>query len=187
MLGGCSLLPSKNDDKDTDPSLIAATGDPAFSLVVDAPKEVRELLEKHLELRRYRYQSDLQRRELYRLETPITDSPQLLLPADEVRASPLSMRVVDISGGGLAVTVPNDCAVFSLQKRYPALLSLPEGPDLQLELVVCNLLPQRLPNGTEVKRVGMRFDSLPRGADSAIQRYIFRIDRQRKARRNGEL
>ena len=129
----------------------------------------------------------LQRRELYRLETPITDSPQLLLPADEVRASPLSMRVVDISGGGLAVTVPNDCAVFSLQKRYPALLSLPEGPDLQLELVVCNLLPQRLPNGTEVKRVGMRFDSLPRGADSAIQRYIFRIDRQRKARRNGEL
>src|SRR5258708_39840826 len=67
MLGGCSLLPSKNDDKDTDPSLIAATGDPAFSLVVDAPKEVRELLEKHLELRRYRYQSDLQRRELTRL------------------------------------------------------------------------------------------------------------------------
>ena len=33
----------------------------------------------------------------------------------------------------------------------------------------------------------MRFDILPRGADSAIQRYIFRIDRQRKARRNGEL
>ena len=53
--------------------------------------------------------------------------------------------------------------------------------------MVCNLLPQRQPNGIEVKRVGMRFDSLPRGADSAIQRYIFRIDRQRKARRNGEL
>ncbi len=129
----------------------------------------------------------LQRRELYRLETPITDSPQLLLPPGEARAEALSMRVVDISGGGLAVTVPTDCAIISLQQRYRAQLSMPDGPDLQIELVVCNLLPQRLPNGTEVKRVGMRFDDLPRGGDSAIQRYIFRIDRQRKARRNGEL
>lgn len=129
----------------------------------------------------------LQRRELYRLETPITDSPQLLLPAGEARAEALSMRVVDISGGGLAVTIPSDSALFSLQKRYPAQLSMPDGPDLQIELVVCNLLPQRLPNGTEVKRVGMRFETLPRGADSAIQRYIFRVDRQRKARKNGEL
>lgn len=129
----------------------------------------------------------LQRREMYRLETPVTDSPQLLVPAGESRAEALSMRVVDISGGGLAVAVPTDCAVFSLQKRYPAVLSLPDGPDLEIELVVCNLLPQRQPNGIEIKRVGMRFDILPRGADSAIQRYIFRIDRQRKARRNGEL
>ncbi|MBH1544064.1 flagellar brake protein [Stenotrophomonas maltophilia] len=129
----------------------------------------------------------LQRRELYRLETPVTDSPHLLLPPGEARAEALSMRVVDISGGGLAVVVPNDCAVFGLQKRYPAQLSLPDGADLDIELVVCNLLPQRQPNGIEVKRVGMRFERLPRGADSAIQRYIFRIDRQRKARRNGEL
>ncbi|HDS1556590.1 pilus assembly protein PilZ [Stenotrophomonas maltophilia] len=129
----------------------------------------------------------LQRRELYRLETPVTDSPQLLLPAADGRPEALSMRVVDISGGGLAVAVPSDCAVFGLQQRYAAVLSLSDGPDLDIELVVCNLLPQRQPNGTEIKRVGMRFDSLPRGGDSAIQRYIFRIDRQRKARRNGEM
>jgi len=129
----------------------------------------------------------LQRRELYRLETPITDSPQLSLPAGEVGSDALSMRVVDISGGGLAVTVPNDCAVFSLQKRYNAVLSMPDGPDLQITLVVCNMLPQRQPNGIEVKRIGMRFDDLPRGGDSAIQRYIFRVDRQRKARQNGEM
>ncbi|WMJ69086.1 flagellar brake protein [Stenotrophomonas sp. 24(2023)] len=129
----------------------------------------------------------LQRRELYRLETPITDSPQLILPAADDRGNALAMRVVDISGGGLAVTVPADCQVFTLQKRYSAQLSIPEGPDLAVTLVVCNLLPQRLPNSTEVKRVGMRFDDLPRGGDSAIQRYIFRIDRQRSARKNGEL
>ena len=90
----------------------------------------------------------LQRREMYRLETPVTDSPQLLIPAGESHAEALSMRVVDISGGGLAVAVPTDCAVFSLQKRYPAVLSLPDGPDLEIELVVCNLLPQRQPNAS---------------------------------------
>ena len=65
LLGGCSLLPSK--DKESDPALEGVSGEPAFTLVVQAPKEVRELLEKHLELRRFRYQPDLQRRELTRL------------------------------------------------------------------------------------------------------------------------
>ena len=65
LTSGCSLLPSK--DKDSDPSLAGISGDPAFSLEVQAPKEIRELLEEHLELRRYRYQPDLERRELTRL------------------------------------------------------------------------------------------------------------------------
>ena len=79
------------------------------------------------------------------LETPVTDS-QLRLPPGEARAEALSMRVVDISGGGLAVVVPTT-AVFGLQRRYPQ-LSLPDGPDLDIELVVRNLPPQRQPNGT---------------------------------------
>jgi len=129
----------------------------------------------------------LQRRELYRLETPISASPQLLLAIGDDRAETLAMRVVDISGGGLAVMMPLDCPVFSLQKRYMATLCLPDGPDLEIGLVACNERTQQLPNGIEAKRVGLRFDGLPRGGDSAIQRYIFRIDRQRSARRNGEL
>lgn len=129
----------------------------------------------------------LQRRELYRLETPITDSPKLVLPVDDDRSEALTMRVVDISGGGLAVTVAEDCPVFGLQKRYDGCrLELPDSSPINVSLVACNMRAQKLPNGVEMKRVGLRFDALPRGADSAIQRYIFRIDRQRKARRNGE-
>jgi len=129
----------------------------------------------------------LQRRELYRLETPITDSPHLYLPRNEDRSEALSLRVVDISGGGLAVTVPVDCNVFSLQKRYDARLDVPDSAPLHVAMVVCNQMAVKLPNGAEMKRVGMRFDQLPRGGDSAIQRYIFRIDRQRSARKNGEI
>jgi len=129
----------------------------------------------------------LQRREMYRLETPITDSPHLLLPAADGRREALSMRVVDISGGGLAVNIPADIHLFGMQKRYEAELSIPEGPDLQVSLIACNERQTRLPNGTESTRIGLRFDRLPRGGDSAIQRYIFRIDRQRSARKNGDL
>ncbi len=128
----------------------------------------------------------LQRRELYRLETPITDSPQLLFPRNEERSEPLHLRVVDISGGGLAVTVPADCNVFSLQKRYDARLDIPDSGTLDVSLIVCNQLAIKQANGVETKRIGMRFDGLPRGGDSAIQRYIFRIDRQRSARKNGD-
>jgi len=129
----------------------------------------------------------LQRREMYRLETPITDSPHLLLPIGaDGSAEPLSLRVVDISGGGLAVTVPQESSLFALQRFYEVELNIPEGPQMQVGLVVCNMREQRLANGSEIRRVGMRFDRMPRGADSAIQRYIFRIDRQRSARKNGE-
>ena len=65
-LSGCSLL-SKKEEEPADPAAAAATGKPAFTLEVEAPKEIRELLEKHLELKRFQHQSDLQRRELTRL------------------------------------------------------------------------------------------------------------------------
>ena len=65
LLSGCSLLSPK--DKEADAMGIDTSGPPAFALEVDAPKDIRELLEKHLELRRFRYQPDLQRRELTRL------------------------------------------------------------------------------------------------------------------------
>lgn len=65
ILSGCSLLPSK--DSEVEAMGIDTSGPPAFSLEVDAPKEVRALLEQHLELRRFRHQPDLQRRELTRL------------------------------------------------------------------------------------------------------------------------
>ena len=58
ILSGCSLLPKKDDPSSGDPTVAAASGKPAFSLEVDAPKEVRDILEKHLELRRFQHQPD---------------------------------------------------------------------------------------------------------------------------------
>ncbi len=127
----------------------------------------------------------LQRRELYRLETPVGDSPWCVFPNPE-GGDPLRWRVVDISAGGIAVLLPPELTLLRLQQRYGGCeLHLPDTAPIPVTLVVCSQLVRKQANGLEQQRAGLRFEDLPRGADAAIQRYIFRIDRERKARRNG--
>lgn len=131
----------------------------------------------------------LQRREFYRLETPITESPTCKLPipgdpGQEPRE--LELRVLDISGGGMAVALTTDMPQLVLRRTYPdCVLMLPDQPPLCLPLTVCSQLRQTMPSGVEYIRVGMQFGVLPRSADTSIQRYIFRVDRQRSARKRG--
>ena len=129
----------------------------------------------------------LQRRELYRLETPVGDSPWCSVPAPAAGGEPQRWRAVDISAGGIALLLPAEQQVLKLQQRYAGCtLELPDTTPIQVTLVVCSQIPRKQANGVEQQRVGLRFEDLPRGADAAIQRYIFRIDRERKARLNGE-
>ena len=128
----------------------------------------------------------LQRREFYRLETPVGDSPYCVLP-DPDGGEATRWRVLDISAGGIALLLPPEQNLLKLQSRYAScVLEIPESTPISTPLVVCNLRQQKQPNGTEMTRIGLRFDDLPRGADNSIQRYIFRIDRLRKARSNGD-
>jgi len=133
----------------------------------------------------------LQRREHYRLETPITDSPTCAIGLDPdedgtAGADALVMRVIDISGGGLAVALPAGSPMLESGRVYRRCeLRLPDQPPIPVALTVCSQSRQTLPNGVETCRVGVRFEDMPRGADEAIQRYIFRIDRQRNARKSG--
>ena len=63
-LTGCSALTPKTSERSSE---TAASDAVAFTLQVRAPKEVRDYLEKHLELQRFRAFPDLQERELSRL------------------------------------------------------------------------------------------------------------------------
>lgn len=128
----------------------------------------------------------LQRREFYRLETPVGDSPYCLLPGPE-GGSPSRWRVQDISAGGIALMLPASQGLLNLQARLRGCtLEIPDSPPITTSLVVCNLREQKQANNVVMTRAGLRFDDLPRGADTLIQRYIFRVDRLRKARANGE-
>lgn len=64
-LSGCGLLSPKKDESPANAAL--SNGAVAFTLQVRAPEDVRDYLEKHLELQRFRAFADLQERELSRL------------------------------------------------------------------------------------------------------------------------
>lgn len=64
-LPGCGLLSLGGKSDSADAS--AQTAPPAFSVEVRAPDDVRETLERHLELQRFRHLPDLQAHELQRL------------------------------------------------------------------------------------------------------------------------
>ena len=65
LLSGCSLL-SKDQSADIAAASIPS-GPPSFTLRVEAPDDVRKLLEKHLELHRFSQHPDLKRREVVSL------------------------------------------------------------------------------------------------------------------------
>ena len=68
-LQGCSLLPRGEDSESTGSAptpAIAESGTPSFAVQVNAPANVRETLERHLELQRFRTLRDLDANELER-------------------------------------------------------------------------------------------------------------------------
>lgn len=71
LLQGCSLLPLGRDSNAADAAgtgpVIVESGAPSFAVDVRAPDTVRDTLERHLELQRFRRMPDLQANELQRL------------------------------------------------------------------------------------------------------------------------
>lgn len=130
----------------------------------------------------------LQRREFYRLQVPLAHELSCLLRAEDLARKPVevSARVIDIGAGGVAVMVPAGAAEFVIGGVLPACrLALPDGDPIELDLEVRNLNRQTQRNGTEQLRVGLRFAALPRTADTRIQRYIFKTERELNAKARG--
>lgn len=132
----------------------------------------------------------LQRREFYRLQTPISQTVTCTVPlphADGFRRT-TELRILDISGGGVAVAVPPVGVRFEPGAEFPdSLLHLPEVAPIPARLIVRNLFRITHRNGSEVLRAGCQFADMPRGAEDAIQRYILKIERTRSARERGRL
>ncbi|MFV8823495.1 flagellar brake protein [Thauera sp. WH-2] len=129
----------------------------------------------------------LQRRDFFRLQVPIAHNVTLTIPpAEGSEQAPSETRVVDISGTGIAVQVPADLRELTIGEfLHGCTLRLTDREPLPVDLEVRNINRQLRPNGTEQLRIGLRFESLPRSADTRIQRYIFNVEREINARTRG--
>lgn len=130
----------------------------------------------------------LQRREFFRLTTPIARPLKCLIPKPQAGERPLVLEatILDISGGGLAFTLPEGEPVPNTADEYAdCQIDLPEVGTIVTRLQVRNMFDVLLKNGTRHRRIGCKFIDLPPQMLNLVQRYIIKMERERKARDSG--
>ena len=129
----------------------------------------------------------LQRREYYRMPTPVSNPVRALIP------------VLIEAGGGMGVFPLHDISVGGIALLDSKLqlgtgigrviegcrIELPEIGPIATSLEIRNSLDLTLLNHKTSRRLGCRFVDISRGGLAAVQRYITRLERERNARLAG--
>ena len=92
IAGTSSALQAQTPIKPVDTAPLSTSATTAFSLTIEAPPEIRALLEQHLELRRYQSLSDLSDNELLRLMNAAQQDTQDLLGTQGYFAPDIQME-----------------------------------------------------------------------------------------------
>lgn len=131
----------------------------------------------------------LQRREFFRLTMPITRPLKCAMPITDAagEAQVVEVNVVDISGGGLAIALPDGVDFEDDQEFADCRIELPEVGAVTARVAIRNQFEITLRSGARVRRAGCEFVKLPGPAATLIQRYIIKVERERKARESGML
>lgn len=131
----------------------------------------------------------VQRREHYRLKTPIVNPVKCMLPVPAELAyakAELHLTLHDISIGGVSlVGYPLDLKLMPGMVFSGCRLDIPAVGSIWATLIVSNVFDVTLKNGNRSKRVGCRFVDLPSGDQMKIQRYITSVERERNAKLSG--
>jgi flagellar brake protein len=119
-----------------------------------------------------------QRREYYRLPTPMSHSVKCSIDLGD---KTLDAVVNDISIGGLGVLSYSQNATLKEGEVYHGCrLSLPNAGNYLVSLRVCTLYEQTMRNGAISRRAGCQFIDLAPSVETDIQRYIIRVERERR-------
>lgn len=131
----------------------------------------------------------LQRREFFRLELP-ADTPlrcRLNVPRADGTSEHLELPPADLSGGGISL-----CGATELLERFPrdalfpdCRLEIPDEPVIPVNLRVRKSIEISAQSGEHSLRIGCEFVNLPGTRLAQIERYITRVERERKARDTG--
>jgi len=122
----------------------------------------------------------LQRREYYRLIAPMRAAIHCIIP--DLGGAKHEVSVVDISVGGVGLSgLPPEVALEKGQLLSECRILLPEEGTIVSSLEVRNQQQSTLRSGELVLRAGCFFVDIPAAHQAMIQRYIIRIDRERRA------
>jgi c-di-GMP-binding flagellar brake protein YcgR len=127
----------------------------------------------------------LQRREYYRMETPLGLPVMVTLPA-ELGEGAHVLPLADISCGGIAMLDNRRLLPNTPGLHYAAcLIDLPHVGIIRTTLQICNSLDLTLLNNKPSRRLGCRFVDIARPMLADVQRYITKLERERNARTAG--
>lgn len=128
----------------------------------------------------------LQRREFFRLTTPIVNPLKCTLSVQrEGQLQRVTLRVLDISGGGISVSAGPHDPHLETGVRYPCTLDLPDTGIVHAELELRSTFEVTMANGTKSQRSGCAFVGLTEKTMGLIQRYILQEDRARRVKLGG--
>lgn len=123
----------------------------------------------------------LQRREYYRLLTPIINPLRCVIPVTE--KSRAEVTVVDISVGGIGITgLPADASIAAGNIYQGCRIMLPEIGVVTITIEIKSFQDIILRSGAKSRRYGCQFVDAPASMQVLIQRYINKQERDRRAR-----
>lgn len=129
----------------------------------------------------------LQRREYYRLAAPVARPLKCVIPFPAPDGEPrvIDVHIADISGGGLGVIATPLDIPLEPGLELSCKIELPEVGLVTGTIVVRSVFESVTRTGVKSKRAGCEFVKLPGSMLTLIQRYIIKVERERKARESG--
>jgi c-di-GMP-binding flagellar brake protein YcgR len=129
----------------------------------------------------------LQRREFYRMPTPVTNPVRATIPLPaELGGGTAVFPLADISCGGVAIYDNKLQLGTTIGETFTdCRIELPEIGAVTCSLQVRNSIDMTLLNNKTSRRLGCQFVDISRGNLAAVQRYITKLERERNARLAG--
>ncbi|HKJ82881.1 MAG TPA: flagellar brake protein [Mariprofundaceae bacterium] len=132
----------------------------------------------------------IQRREHYRIDTPVINPLCCLIPVhiekDAVESeTTLKATVVNISVGGVGIVdVPPQAKIESGRIYRGCRIGLPGTGTLEVDMEVVNIYEISSKKGGKTTRYGCRFIDLKGSMQAMIQRYVLKLEREQQRAAN---
>jgi c-di-GMP-binding flagellar brake protein YcgR len=123
----------------------------------------------------------LQRREYFRLMTPVDNPPHCVItPAPPSSIPVRDITIMDISGGGVGLTCTENDTELVPGRTYPdCCIDLQDLGTIVGTIEVKNLVVLTDAHGTSIKRAGCEFQNLESSAAILLQRYVNNMQRNK--------